>query len=138
MIAAMLPTLANSQLRVFLYAKHVDLRKSYDGLFAIVQSEFQRDLRLGDLFLFINRRGDQVKLIYWDGDGLAIWMKRLERGTFQRPSRANDGKQVEMDATELSLLLSGIDLDSAKRRKRYALDDTIRDKLRDSASSRPK
>lgn len=133
----MLPTLATSQLRVFLYAKHVDLRKSYDGLFAIVQSEFQRDLRLGDLFLFINRRGDQIKLIYWDGDGLAIWMKRLERGTFQRPSRANAGQPIEMDATELNLLLSGIDLDSVKRRNRYAVSDAIREKLRDGTSSRP-
>ena len=61
------------------------MRKSFDGLHAIIQSEFQRDVRLGDLFLFLNRRRDRLKLMYWDRDGLAIWMKRLERGTFQRP-----------------------------------------------------
>jgi transposase len=55
------------------------MRKSFDGLHAIIQSEFQRDVRLGDLFLFLNRRRDRLKLTYWDRDGLAIWMKRLER-----------------------------------------------------------
>ncbi|HEX3998805.1 MAG TPA: IS66 family insertion sequence element accessory protein TnpB [Pirellulales bacterium] len=68
-----------SPTRIHLYAKNVDMRKSFDGLHAIIQSEFQRDVRLGDLFLFLNRRRDRLKLTYWDRDGLAIWMKRLER-----------------------------------------------------------
>ena len=79
-------------------------------------------IRDGDLFLFLNRRGDRIKSMYWDRDGIAIWMKRLEQGTFQRPlaSAASGGiSQVEIDATDLSLLLSGIDLNSAKRRQRY-------------------
>ena len=73
------------QTKIYLYAKPIDMRKSFDGLHAIVQSEFRRDIRCGDVFLFLNRRLDRVKLIHWDRDGLAIWMKRLERGTFQRP-----------------------------------------------------
>jgi transposase len=108
--------------KIYLYAKPTDMRKSFDGLHAIVQSEFRRDIRLGEVFLFLNRRLDRIKLIHWDRDGLAIWMKRLERGTFQRPRRSVSGEQVEMDATDLALLLSGIELSSVKRRTRYTVD----------------
>lgn len=108
--------------KIYLYAKAADMRKSFDGLHAIVQSEFQRDIRSGDMFLFLNRRLDLIKLIHWDQDGLAIWMKRLERGTFQRPRGLGNGTQVEIDATDLALLLSGIELTSVKRRPRYAFD----------------
>ena len=113
---------ASGATRIYLYAPNVDMRKSFDGLCGIVQAEFACDIRSGDLFLFLNRRGDRIKAMYWDRDGIAIWMKRLERGTFQRPA-ANAGiNQVEIDATDLSLLLSGIDLKSAKRRPRYVAD----------------
>lgn len=108
------------QTKIYLYAKHVDMRKSFDGLHALVQSEFQRDVRLGDLFLFLNRRLDRIKLMYWDHDGLMIVYKRLERGTFQRPQFPPDADHVAMDATDLALLLSGIELTSVKRRRRYA------------------
>ena len=120
------PALATAQVRIFLYAKDVDMRKSFDGLYAIVQSEFKKDVRLGDLFLFLNRRLDRIKLIYWDRDGIAIWMKRLEQGTFQRPLIKQECNQVEIDATELALLLSGIDFKTAKRRKRYSIDSKTR------------
>jgi transposase len=110
------------QTKIYLYAKPADMRKSFNGLHAIVQSEFRSDIRSGDVFLFLNRRLDRIKLIHWDRDGLAIWMKRLERGTFQRPRRSASGVQVEMDATDLALLLSGIELTSVKRRPRYSLD----------------
>lgn len=110
---------APSSTRIYLYAQNVDMRKSFNGLCGIVQAEFARDIRDGDLFLFLNRRGDRIKAMYWDRDGIAIWMKRLERGTFQRPVAIAGISQVEIDATDLSLLLSGIDLNSAKRRQRY-------------------
>ena len=109
------------QARIYLYAKNVDMRKSFDGLHAIIQSEFQRDAQGGDLFLFLNRRLDRLKLMYWDRDGFAIFMKRLECGTFQRPPAALAGEHIEMDAADLALLLSGIELTSVKRRRRYAL-----------------
>lgn len=110
------------QTKIYLYAKPADMRKSFNGLHALVQSEFRRDIRSGDVFLFLNRRLDRIKLIHWDRDGLAIWMKRLESGTFQRPRRSASGAQIEMDATDLALLLSGIELTSVKRRPRYAFD----------------
>jgi transposase len=130
----LLPSVATSQVRIFLYAKDVDMRKSFDALYGIVQTEFKKDVRLGDLFLFLNRRLDRIKLIYWDRDGLAIWMKRLEQGTFQRPVVKDDPNQVEIDATELALLLSGIDLRTAKRRKRYAIDSDTRGLIEESLS----
>jgi transposase len=108
------------------------MRKSFDGLHAIIQSEFQRDVRLGDLFLFLNRRLDRIKLMHWDDDGLVIWMKRLERGTFQRPQCLPDAAHVAMDVTDLTILLSGIELASVKRRPRYALDATSRAALEQS------
>lgn len=120
------PSLAAAQVRIYLYAKNVDMRRSFDGLCGIVQSEFKKDVRLGDLFVFLNRRLDRLKLLYWDRDGLAIWMKRLERGTFQRPVAVPGSDQVVMDSTDLTLLLSGIDLTSAKRRKRYSVDEPMR------------
>jgi transposase len=105
--------------RIYLYAKDVDMRRSFDGLMAIVQTEFDKDIRQGDFFLFINKRRDRLKILWWDGDGLAIFMKRLERGTYQRPLADNNTNHVQMDRTELALLLSGIELTSVKRRKRY-------------------
>jgi transposase len=105
--------------KIFLYSKDVDMRKSFDGLHAIVQEEFQRDVRAGDLFLFLNRRLDRIKLLHWDGDGMTIWMKRLEAGRYQRPRISPDAKHVEMDATDLAILLTGIDLATVKRRRRY-------------------
>lgn len=110
--------LASARVRIFLYAKDVDMRKSFDGLHAIVQTEFNRDILLGDLFLFLNRRRDRLKLLHWDGDGLAIWAKRLECGTFQRPP-PGAAQHIEIDAPMLAMLLSGIDLSQVKRRRRF-------------------
>ena len=109
----------SSDLKIFLYAGPVDMRKSYDGLYGIVGSEFERDVRDGGLFLFINRRRDRLKLLYWHQDGLVIWMKRLEGGRLQHPQPAQDAKYVTLDATDFQMLISGIELTSVKRRPRY-------------------
>lgn len=105
--------------RLYLYAKSVDMRRSFDGLHAIVQSEFNRDILGGDIFLFLNKRRDRIKILWWDGDGMAIFMKRLEAGTFQLPEITSDQVSLAMDRTQVELLLSGIELSSVKRRKRY-------------------
>jgi transposase len=118
-MTGMIPSVGGSQARIYLYNVPVDMRRSFDGLMAIVQSEFEQDVRQGDLFLFINKRRDRIKLLWWDDDGLAIFMKRLEQGTFERPRMESDSKQLQLDRTELGLLLSGIELKSVKRRKRY-------------------
>ena len=111
-----------STARIYLYTKNVDMRRSFDGLYAIVQSEFTRDIRLGDYFMFINRRRDRIKIIWWDRDGLAIFMKRLEAGTFQRLDPASDAKSLLIDQAQLTMLLSGIDASNIKRRKRYRIE----------------
>jgi transposase len=105
--------------RIYLYAQNVDMRKSFDGLHAIIQAEFERDALGGDLFVFLNRRRDRLKLMVWEPDGWAMFYKRLEAGTFERPRPAADGVSMELDATDLALLLAGVELKSVKRRPRY-------------------
>src|SRR5580704_12267045 len=106
--------------RVFLHTPSTDLRKGFDALSGLVSTAFSQDPTSGHLFLFVNRRRDRLKILYWDRDGLAIWYKRLETpGTFQLPAVPRDAVSIEMSATQLSLILSGIDLRSAHQRRRY-------------------
>ena len=106
-------------IQVFMAIEPVDLRKGFDGLSAAVQTVFDRNVLDGHLFLFLNRRRDRIKLLWWDRDGLALFYKRLERGTYEIPRHAPGNKQLRLDATQLSLLLSGVQLDSVKHRLRY-------------------
>lgn len=105
--------------RVFVALKPTDLRRSYDGLAAVVAGTFGRDLFEGDAFVFLNRRATQMRVLYWDRDGCCIWMKRLEAGTFRRLVGKHGQMLLEVDAGELGMLLSGIDAPVVKRRKRY-------------------
>jgi len=105
--------------RIFVATGATDLRKSFDGLSAVVAGCFGRDVRSGDLFVFVNRRATQVRVLYWDRDGYCIWMKRLEAGTFRQVCKADGQDHVEVDAGELGMLLEGIDAAVIKRRKRY-------------------
>ena len=107
-----------SAVRIFLCTRPTDMRKSFDGLTGLVQECFGQDPLTGHLFLFVNRRGDRIKILYFDRDGLAIWYKRLEAGSFEIPPTAQ-GDGVELQPTQLALILSGIDLKSARQRKRY-------------------
>lgn len=92
--------------QIFLYRQHIDLRKSFDGLAGLVQAHFGERLYAGTFFVFLNRRRTLVKILYWDRDGLSIWMKRLEQGTFRLP--AATAERVELSAAELTMLLEGI------------------------------
>lgn len=108
-----------SSAAIYLHTRPTDMRKSFDGLCGIVRTDFARDPTDGSLFLFVNRRQDRIKLLHWDRDGLVLWYKRLESGTFEI-IRADDGSPaVEIDATQLAMLLGGVSLDSVRRRKRY-------------------
>lgn len=93
--------------RIFLVAGATDMRKGFDGLAAVVQQVIQRDPFSGQLFVFRGRRGDRVKLLWWDGQGLCLFYKRLERGRFVWP-QAKDGA-VHLSAAQLAMLLEGID-----------------------------
>jgi transposase len=106
--------------RYFLYRVATDMRKSFDGLSGLVKQEMKQQVLSGDIFIFINRRRNQVKLICWDKDGLAVYHKRLEKGTFELPA-ADTESVVTLTALQLRLILDGIQLQSIKHRPRYRL-----------------
>ena len=103
--------------RIFISSVPADMRRSFDGLSAMTDQVLKRDPLSGHLFVFRNKRGDRVKILYWDRSGYCLWYKRLEEGTFRFP-RGHE-KSVEVEAAELALLLEGFDLAGARRAKRY-------------------
>jgi transposase len=108
-----------SPVKIFLCAQPVDLRRSFDGLAAIARDGLGENPLSGDWFVFRNRRGDRLKVLMWDRDGLLLVYKRLEQGTFRFPVPAPDARSVQVTTQELSLLLWGIDPSSVIRQKRY-------------------
>jgi transposase len=111
-----LPELA----RIYVCAQPTDMRKGFDTLAAVVRDWLGGDPLSGHLFVFRSRRGDRVKLLWWDRDGLAVFYKRLERGTFRFPAAGDpEARSIEVSAQELSLVLWGIDPASVKRHARY-------------------
>ena len=114
--------------QVYLCTQPADMRRSFDGLSGMAQNLMKQDPLTGHLFVFRNRNRDRLKILYWDRDGLAIWYKRLEKGTFQFPTDLDRSETketekktpaAEISADDLSLLLGGIDLRSVQRRKRF-------------------
>jgi hypothetical protein len=108
---------------VFICTDPADMRRSFDGLVGMAENLMKQDPLTGHLFVFRNRNRDRLKILYWDRDGLAIWYKRLEQGTFQFPTDLKPKEEkpisVEITASDLSLLLGGIDLGSVHRRRRF-------------------
>src|ERR1700722_7632425 len=110
--------------RVFLCTLPTDMRKSFDTLACLVQQQLGQDPLSGDLFVFRSRRGDRLKLLYWDEDGYALWYKRLEDVSFVLPVADGRREQVGehglvLRPAELAMLLDGIDLSNARRQQRY-------------------
>ncbi len=103
--------------RVFLCLLPADMRWSFDSLAMLVGQILKEDPLSGHLFVFRNRRGDRVKILYWDNDGYAIWYKRLEQGVFRFPR--HDADRLEVSAGDLALVLEGIDVTGVKRQKRF-------------------
>jgi len=101
-----------SSLRVFAKTGPTDMRKSFEGLVGVVERELGQQVESGDLFLFFNRRGDRVKVLWFAGDGMVIWYKRLEQGSTSPAG-------IEMRLSDLTLILEGIDLASVRRRPRW-------------------
>jgi transposase len=107
------------RVRVYLCTTLTDMRKGFDTLAVLVRDELGYDPLSGHLFMFVGRRRDRLKILYWDRDGYALWYKRLEKGTFRMPVSKDGATHVELKASELAMLLEGIDLRSIKRRKRF-------------------
>lgn len=104
--------------RYFLYAGVTDIRKSFDGLSGLVTNEMKGQLLSGDVFIFLNRRRNMIKLLVWDRSGFVIYYKRLEKGTFEIPMC--DLNTVEIEWTQLVMILEGIKLKSIRKRLRYS------------------
>lgn len=96
-----------SRVRVYLYGQAVDMRKSFDGLYALARAAFSQDPTGGDLYVFVNRSGRQVKVLYFDRSGWCVWAKRLEAGQFIH--NWAQARTHEIDCTRLKLLLEGIE-----------------------------
>ena len=105
--------------RIWLALAPADLRKGFDALAELVRQHLRDDPLSGHVFVFRNRRGDRIKLLYWDTDGFVIVYKRLEAGVFRFPAAAEGQASVTVRAAELAMLLDGVDWQSAKRSKRY-------------------
>lgn len=108
-----------ASVRVYLCLTACDMRKSFDGLHALVREHLELDAFAGHLFVFASRRRDRVKILYWERDGFALWSKRLEEGTYAVPFGEGTECRREITVQELGALLSGIDLKQASGRKRY-------------------
>ncbi len=108
-----------ASVNIWLAVEPVDMRKGFDGLSAIVRNGFRTDVFGGDLFVFLSRRRNRAKILFWDGSGFVLYYKRLERGRFQRPVRGADGERVRIDASQLAMLLDGIDLSRVRRPARW-------------------
>jgi transposase len=110
-----------SRIRVYLYRLPTDMRKSFHGLIALTESALKQDPLSGSLFVFLNRRRDRIKILYWGQTGFCIWYQQLQQGTYQLPT--DDALQtqetVEVTRSQLSLILDGIDLASVRQRTRF-------------------
>lgn len=109
-----------SSVRIYMASEPVDLRRGFDGLSAATRHIIRADPLSGHLFVFVNRRSNRLKVLLWQPSGFLLLYKRLERGTFKRPRTPSLGERhIEMDSTELALMIEGIDLRDARRRVRW-------------------
>ncbi len=109
--------------QIYIARGPVDMRKSFDGLENAVRCVLRKDPMTGHLFVFTNKRRDRIKILMWDRHGWSILYKRLECGTFKLPEAGADDQKIEVEAAELALMLEGIDLAKAERRRRWTPED---------------
>jgi len=108
-----------SATKIFLYSQPTDMRKGFNGLYGLAMDSMDLDPRNGYLFVFINQQRNRIKILHWNNDGLAIFHKRLEQGTYKRPTSKIDSPNCELTKEELFMILHGIDFEKTKKRKRY-------------------
>ena len=113
----------SNNIKIFAFSPATDMRKGFNGLSGIIREEFQADPTDGSLFIFINRRRDRMKMLYFDGGGFWLYYRLLEAGTFEELKNPDHAAYLTIDATQLTMLLSGVSLAaSSRRRKRYSSD----------------
>jgi transposase len=109
----------SKNLRYYVYRHATDMRKGFDSLSGLVNREFNMSPVSGDVFIFLNHQRNRIKLLHWQGDGFAIYYKRLEKGTYEVPLKESTNNHLEIQAQTLQLILEGISLSSVRKRKRY-------------------
>ncbi len=105
--------------KYYLYNCKADMRKGFDSLSGIVTSHMHGDLLSGAVFIFVNRKRNQVKLLLWEGDGLSLYHKRLEKGTYELPASTNESSALTISAQQLQFILQGISLQKVHFRTRF-------------------
>jgi transposase len=112
-----------SSFRYYLYREATDMRKSFDGLSGLVQGQLDRNPTSGEVYIFINRRRNKVKLLRWEQGGFILYYKRLETGTFELPNFQDGSLSCQMSWTTLMLMVEGISIEKSKKRKRYFINN---------------
>ena len=105
--------------RYFLYRETTDIRKGFDGLSGLVSEQLGQNPMSGDVFIFVNRQRNRIKLLRWEPGGFVIFYKRLEKGTFELPESPKTDKKLILDYGELAMLITGISMRNANKRKRF-------------------
>ncbi len=111
--------------RYFLYREPADMRKSFDGLSGLVRDRLRQNPMSGDLFIFINKRRNRMKLLRWEAGGFVLFYKRLEKGTFEFPKNENTGLSQTIDYSELVMIITGISLKYARKRRRFLQQNAV-------------
>lgn len=106
-----------AQLNIWLYAQPVDMRKQFDGLAALAQNKLQSRASSGDLFVFVNRKRTQMKILYYNSGGYCLWSKRLEQGRFHNVT--SDSDKIGLNWAQLQCLIEGINWQKMKKNKRF-------------------
>ena len=103
----------------YIYLYSTDMRKGFDSLSGIISSTMQLDPLSNDVYIFINRRRTQMKLLHWEGDGFGVYYKRLERGTYELPKRDENQSCIRVDIKRLEKIFQGVSVNQNRQRKRY-------------------
>lgn len=107
-----------SEHRFLLYSEPTDMRKSFDGLSGLIQNKLLSDPRSGDVFIFINKSRDKIKLLYWEGIGYTLYYKRLEKGRFELPRYDNKAGSVRLNYSQMVMIIDGLSIKNISKRKR--------------------
>jgi len=111
----------SKNLRYYVYRHSADMRKGFDSLCGLVNREFLMSPISGDVYIFLNHRRNRIKVLHWQGDGFAIFYKRLEKGTYEIPLKKTSQNNIEIEAQTLQLILDGITLSSVRKRRRFQI-----------------
>ena len=109
----------SSSCQYYLYTDSTDMRKGFDSLSGLVTAQLQMNALSGAMFVFFNKKRNQMKLLLWEGDGFSMYYKRLEKGTYELPAYRDNNKSLSINSQDLQLILQGISLGSVRKRKRY-------------------